>query len=214
MKIKICGITNVEDGLVAAQAGADYLGFIFYARSTRCVTVAQAQAVMAAVRRQGGARSPQGVGVFVNTPPAAVRHILYSAGLAYAQLHGDEGPAEMVMQRGRAFKALRPATLDEGLASVARFDGLEAEGGPGLLVDAFHPSAYGGAGQQGDWALAAALARRAPRMLLAGGLTPDNVAAAIQTVGPWGVDVSSGVEKAPGRKDHARIAAFMAATGR
>ena len=149
-----------------------------------------------------------------HTPRAAVRQFRYRDGLAYAQLHGDEGPAEMVMQRGRAFKALRPATLDEGLASVARFDGLEAEGGPGLLVDAFHPSAYGGAGQQGDWALAAALARRAPRMLLAGGLTPDNVAAAIQSVGPWGVVVSSGVEKSPSGKDHDRFEAFMDPTGR
>jgi phosphoribosylanthranilate isomerase len=211
MKVKICGITNVEDGLAAARAGADYLGFIFYARSPRCVTVAQAQAVMAAVRRQASGHSPQGVGVFVNATPSTVQHTLYNAGLAYAQLHGDEGPADVAAQRGRAYKALRPATLEEGLAGVARFGGLGAEGGPGLLVDAFHPATYGGAGQQGDWGLAEALARCTPRLLLAGGLTPDNVVAAIGAVRPWGVDVSSGVEMSPGRKDHELVAAFVAA---
>lgn len=211
MKIKICGITTVEDGLAAAKAGADYLGFIFYARSPRYVTADQAGAVMAAVRRWGREDAPQGVGVFVNAAPATVRHVLYTAGLAYAQLHGDEGPAEVAAQRGRAYKALRPATLEEGLADVARFNGLGASGGPGMLVDAFHPSAYGGVGQQGDWELAAVLARRVPRLLLAGGLTSDNVYAAIQAVQPWGVDVSSGVEMSPGRKDHAQMAAFVAA---
>ncbi len=211
MKIKICGITTVEDGLAAAGAGADFLGFIFYPKSSRYVTFEQAGAVMAAVRRQFRQAAPQGVGVFVNAPPAVVRQALYTAGLAYAQLHGDEGPEAVTAQRGRAYKALRPATLAEGEAAVERFAPLGPVGGPGLLVDAYHPALYGGAGEPGDWALAAALARRVPRLLLAGGLTPTNVFAAIRAVQPWGVDVSSGVEVAPGRKDHARLRAFVQA---
>lgn len=211
MKIKICGITNVEDGLAAAQAGADYLGFIFYPKSSRYVTAEQAQGVMAAVRRQFRQHTPQGVGVFVNATPQVVRQTLYTAGLAYAQLHGDEDREDVTAQRGRAYKALRPAALAEGEAGIERFAALGPADGPGLLVDAYHPAAYGGAGQPGDWALAAALARRSPRLLLAGGLTPQNVAAAIAAVQPWGVDVSSGVESAPGKKDHVKLREFVRA---
>jgi phosphoribosylanthranilate isomerase len=211
MKIKICGITNVEDGLAAAQAGADFLGFIFYPKSPRYVTVAQAQGVMATVRRQFRAQAPRGVGVFVNAAPSTVQYTLYTAGLAYAQLHGDELPADITAQRGRAYKALRPATLQDGLEGADLFGGLGPQDGPALLIDAYHPTAYGGAGAQGDWALAAAVAQRTPRLLLAGGLTPHNVFAAIAAVDPWGVDVSSGVESAPGRKDHAKLRAFVGA---
>lgn len=211
MKIKICGITNLEDGLAAAQAGADLLGFIFHPKSSRYVTAAEAQAIMAGVRWQLGRTAPRGVGVFVNASPELVRYVLYTAGLDYAQLHGDEAAGEVVAQRGRAYKALRPATLEEGMASSAAFAELGVPGGPGLLIDAYHPVEYGGAGQQGDWALAAALAQRVPRMLLAGGLTPGNVAAAIDAVQPWGVDVSTGVELSPGRKDHAKVRAFVRA---
>lgn len=212
MKIKICGITSVEDGLAAAGAGADFLGFIFHPKSPRFVAVEQAQAIMAKVRRQFRPHEPQGVGVFVNTPPVRVQYVLYTAGLAYAQLHGDEPVEEVIAQRGRAYKALRSATWDEALAAADRFGTHGPQSGPSLLVDAFHPAEYGGTGQQGDWELAAALAQRTPRLLLAGGLTPDNVLAAIQAVRPWGVDVSSGVEASPGRKDHAKIAAFVRAT--
>ncbi len=211
MKIKICGITNLEDGLAAAQAGAHFLGFIFHPKSARFVTVEQAQSVMAGVRRQYREQTPAGVGVFVNAAPAHVRHVLYTAGLTYAQLHGDEGPGEVQAQRGRAYKALRPAALDEALAAVERFADVGTEKGPQLLIDAYHPTEYGGTGQRGDWSVAAAMAQRVPRLLLAGGLTPDNVSAAIEAVGPWGVDVSSGVEAAPGRKDHAKLRAFVRA---
>jgi phosphoribosylanthranilate isomerase len=211
MKIKICGITNVEDGIAAAQAGADFLGFIFHPPSLRYVTVEQAQAVMAAVRRQFRPRAPQGVGVFVNASPAEVQYVLYTAGLAFAQLHGDETAADVFAQRGRAYKALRPATLEEGLAGVEQFAGSGPQEGPSLLIDAYHPTAYGGSGHEGDWALAAEVAQRVPHLLLAGGLTPVNVFAAIEAVHPWGVDVSSGVEASPGRKDPAKLRAFVRA---
>jgi phosphoribosylanthranilate isomerase len=211
MKVKICGITNLEDALAATQAGADYLGFIFHRKSPRYVTVEQAQAIVAGVRRQYREKAPQYVGVFVNMPPKRVRCVLYTAGLNYAQLHGDETPGELAEQRGRSYKALRPATLEEALASAERYAGLGPQGGPSLLLDAYHPSEYGGTGRRTDWSMAAAIAGRVPGMLLAGGLTPQNVSAAIAAVRPWGVDVSSGVEAAPGRKDHAKLREFVRA---
>ncbi len=211
MKIKICGITNLQDGLAAAQAGADFLGFIFHARSPRFVTVEQAQAIVGGVRRQFRNQAPKFVGVFVNTPPAQVRYALYTAGLDYAQLHGDEGPEQLAEQRGRSYKAVRPASLAEALDAAVRYSGLGPQGGPNLLLDAYHPAEYGGTGIRADWSAAASLASRVPRVLLAGGLTPQNVAAAIAAVQPWGVDVSSGVEAAPGRKDHAKLREFVQA---
>ncbi len=211
MKIKICGITNVEDALAATQAGADFLGFIFYARSARCVTVEQAQAIMARVRRQYGPQMPDGVGVFVDAPAAEVRSTLYTAGLGYAQLHGDESSAQVSAQRGRAYKALRPRTVEEALEEAEHYAAMGPAQGPRLLLDAYHPAEYGGTGRRGDWRLATAVAQRTPGMLLAGGLTPQNVFAAINAVHPWGVDVSSGVEKGPGKKDHAKLRAFVQA---
>ena len=104
MKIKICGITNLEDALAATQAGADYLGLNFHPKSPRYVTVAQAQAIVAGVRWQYRDKAPKSVGIFVNTPPAQVRYMLYTAGLDYAQLHGDEGPEQLAEQRGAALK--------------------------------------------------------------------------------------------------------------
>ena len=213
MKVKICGITNVADGLAAAEAGADFLGFIFHPKSPRYVSIEQAQAIMAAVRRQFRPHEPKGVGVFVNIPPAQVQHVIYTAGLAYAQLHGDETDAEVAALRSRAYKALplHPTSLGNRLVRIDHPAHLGLQDGPSLLVDAFSPASYGGTGTVGDWALAAEIATRTPRLLLAGGLTPENVAAAIAAVHPWGVDVSSGVEASPGRKDHAKVAAFIAA---
>lgn len=211
MKVKICGITNLEDALAAKQAGADLLGFIFHPKSPRYVTVEQAQAIVAGVRRQYREKAPESVGVFVNAPPREVRYVLYMAGLNYAQLHGDEMPEELAEQRGRGYKALRPATLEAALGSADRCASLGPQGGPRLLLDACHPSEYGGTGTRADWPLAAAVAIRVPGMLLAGGLTPQNVFAAIEAVRPWGVDVSSGVEAAPGRKDHGKLREFVRA---
>ncbi len=211
MKIKICGITNLDDGLAAAQAGADFIGFIFHPKSARFVTIEQAQAIAAGVRRQFREKAPKSVGVFVNTTPAQVRYVLYTAGLDYAQLHGDEEPEQLAEQRGRGYKAVRPASLDEALEAVARYAPFGPQGGPNLLLDGYHPGEYGGTGMRADWSTAAAIASRVPRLLLAGGLTPQNVAEAIAAVQPWGVDVSSGVEVAPGRKDHAKLREFVRA---
>lgn len=223
IQIKICGITNLADAQVAVEAGADLLGFILYAKSPRYVapeTVAQIIQQLKELRegqpnQQTAASSPsagpQFVGVFVNEPVERIRTILALTGLDYAQLHGDETP-EMVQQlAGHSYKALRPASAAAAQSESTRFAPFGIVSGPALMIDAYDPHAYGGTGQQADWHAAAAVARQHPGLLLAGGLTPDNVAAAIQTVQPWGVDVSSGVEAAPGRKDHARVRAFVEA---
>jgi phosphoribosylanthranilate isomerase len=211
MKVKICGVTNLEDALAATQAGADFLGFIFHSKSPRYVSVEQAQAIVTGVRRQYREKAPKTVGVFVNALPKQVRYVLYTAGLNYAQLHGDETPEELAEQRGRSYKAVRPASLEEALAVAIDYAGLGPQGGPSLLLDAYHPSEYGGTGTRADWSVAAALTRRVPGLLLAGGLTPQNVFTAIEAVHPWGVDVSSGVEAVPGRKDHAKLREFVRA---
>jgi phosphoribosylanthranilate isomerase len=149
------------------------------------------------------------VAVFVNETPEAMRAALDAAGIDFAQLSGDEPLAHLEAMEGRAYKAVRQAAGTEALA--AWMDGHPAPAGmPDLLLDAQHPTLYGGSGLRADEGLAAQLARRR-RLLLAGGLTPDNVAEAVRSVRPWGVDVSSGVEAAPGRKDHARVRAFVAA---
>ena len=139
-----------------------------------------------------------------------MQRILKETGLDLAQLHGGEPPVVLERLQGRAFKALRSTSLAEAEADAEWYADLGPSAGPDLLLDAYHPQAYGGTGQRADWDTAAALARRY-RLLLAGGLTPANVAEAIARVQPWGVDVSSGVETEPGRKDHAAVRAFIAA---
>lgn len=208
--VKICGTTNRDDALVAARAGADLLGFIFYPKSPRYVTPEVVAGIMDVVRATWEA-PPRGVGVFVNVAPAEMLRILEAAHLDLAQLHGDEPAAALQALEGRGFKAVRPTGLSHALALAEEYAASGVGAGPALLIDAFDPAAYGGTGQRADWAAAAAVAQRVERLLLAGGLTPENVAAAVQAVRPWGVDVASGVEEAPGRKDHGKVKAFVAA---
>jgi phosphoribosylanthranilate isomerase len=210
LKVKICGLTNLADAQAAVAAGADLLGFIFFPKSPRYVTPERVREIIQALDRR-----PPTAGVFVNESSAAVAQILDFCGLDLAQLHGEE-PPEMVTGDlgGRAYKALRPRSLDEALNLASRYAPAPPPEGeticPALLVDAYHPHLRGGTGETGDWGLAAALAGRY-RLLLAGGLGPANVAEAVRAVRPWGVDVSSGVESAPGQKDHAAVRAFVAA---
>jgi len=212
IQIKICGITNLTDAAVAVAAGADLLGFILYPKSPRYVAPATVAEIVTALRKQAGATPlPRFVGVFVNAAPAEVAQVIDSAGLDFAQLHGDELPAEVARLGGRGFKALRPANHGEALAGAERYWDLGPLPGPRLLIDAFAPHAYGGTGQAADWTTAAELAMRFPGLMLAGGLTPENVGTAIAAVQPWGVDVSSGVEAAPGRKDPLKVRAFIEA---
>lgn len=212
IQVKICGLTNVEDALVAVEAGADLLGFILYPKSPRYVEPERLREILREIRQSASSTHhlPRTVGVFVNEPIERMTELLDQTELDYAQLHGDEAPDLLRHLPGRAFKALRPTNEPEALQAAQTFAPLGPQAGPTLMIDAFDLTAYGGTGKQADWQAAAAVARQTPGLLLAGGLTTETVATAIRTVQPWGVDVSSGVEAAPGRKDHARVRAFVA----
>src|SRR5689334_19735791 len=199
MHIKICGITSLEDARAAIDAGADYLGFNFYPPSPRSITPEKCAQISAVL----GKDHPQVqlVGVFVNMPVAEVKTILADCALRMAQFHGDESPGMLAALSGRAFKAFRGVPVD--VTGYARGEA------PALLIDASVQSAYGGTGVTADWSAAAELAKRFP-LFLAGGLTAANVAEAVRQVRPWGVDTASGVESAPGKKDTAKMRAFVA----
>jgi len=203
--VKICGITSVEDARIAVAAGADALGFVFHPNSPRFVPPERAMAIAAAVRRE--APRIRLVGVFVNEPVERVREWLAAIGLDWAQLHGEEPPEAVAVLADRAYKVLR--LRPDGAAPDPAPYRSRLPDGPTLGVDAWHPAAYGGTGRRADWGVAAAWAR-AHRLLLSGGLTPENVREAILRVRPWGVDVSSGVEREPGRKDPEKVRSFIA----
>lgn len=202
MKIKICGITNVADARAAVEAGADALGFVFHAASPRNVSPDIARTII-------GQLPPfvLAVGVFVNEDAKVVRDLMDSCGLALAQLHGDESAGYCESLGRPVLRAIR--LKDRGsLLTLAEYKGRARV--RGFVVEAFSESAFGGTGRVADWHLAAEAAAAAP-VILAGGLTAENVAEGIRTVRPYGVDVSSGVEASPGKKDHAKIAAFVRA---
>jgi len=203
--VKICGLRTIEHALTAADAGADMLGMVF-AASRRQVSPAQAATIAAAVRAAPGVRQPLLVGLFVNEAPERILAIARQCSLDAIQLSGDEASEIAAQLPGyRLLKAIR----HDG--RPGEHDWLASKQTPAahLLIDAHVPGSYGGTGVLADWGHAAELARRRP-IILAGGLTPENVGAAIQQVRPWGVDVSSGVET-DGSKDSAKIRAFVAA---
>jgi phosphoribosylanthranilate isomerase len=200
-RVKVCGITKLEDALAALEAGADMLGFNFYARSPRYVAPAAAREIIE--------RLPEGaacVGVFVNeATPSDVERIAREAGLDAVQLHGDETPAYCQSLRGlTTIKALRVGG-DYEVETAADFDT------DAVLLDAYVPGERGGTGHTFDWSIAARTRERVPQLFLAGGLTPDNVAAAVAAVRPYAVDVCSGVETSPGRKSPELIRRFVKA---
>ncbi len=202
-KIKICGIKTVTEALAAMNAGADLIGFNFYPKSPRYIDVGQCRDIMSVMRRYGGYISF--VGVFVNASSEDIHATVETCGLNLAQLHGDETSELINSLNGKAFKAFRgiPHSLD----------GFARESPPAFLVDASVKGIYGGSGVTADWKSAAELAETYP-LLLAGGLTPENVGEAIRQVKPWGVDVASGVECAPGEKDPHKMKAFVQAVRR
>jgi phosphoribosylanthranilate isomerase len=224
-KIKICGIRTLPDALAALDAGADLIGFNFYPKSPRYIqkdVCAEIAAVLKKVNPQ-----PKLVGVFVNSSVEQVKEIFRTCALDRVQFHGDETPDMVAAFEGKAFKAVRLSAssqdqsvhpfsyvdnfvhpfLESVPASVHPFLSVE---NPVLLVDASVKGVYGGSGVTADWNSAAELAKTYP-LLLAGGLTPENVAEAIRRVNPWGVDVASGVESAPGEKDARKIVEFVKA---
>ena len=198
-KIKICGIKTVKDALAAMEAGADLIGFNFYPKSPRYIDVGICRDIMSVMRKHGHVTY---VGVFVNASVEEVYATIETCGLGLAQLHGDETPEMLSALNGKAFKAFRGIPSD--------ITGYERNDAPVLLVDAAVKGVYGGSGVTADWSAAAELATKYP-LLLAGGLTPENVADAVRQVKPWGVDVASGVESEPGKKDASTMKAFVQA---
>jgi len=198
-KIKICGIKTLEGALAAIEAGADMLGFNFYPKSVRFIGM-EACVRISSVLRQNHP-SVQLVGVFVNSPLGEIERALGTCGLDFAQLSGDEPPEFCEALRGKAFKSFH-GIPDGDVQPYAR------SSAPAFLVDGAASGSYGGTGAKADWSYAARLARHYP-LLLAGGLRPDNVAEAVEQVRPWGVDVASGVESGPGKKDATKIRAFV-----
>jgi phosphoribosylanthranilate isomerase len=207
-KIKICGIRTLHDALAAIDAGADMLGFNFYRKSVRYVDVGMCRSITSALRTRSHARL---VGVFVNSSVAEIRATMETCGLNLAQLHGDETPEMLDALNGKAFKAIRLSTDSEtDLRTITDFAELRQGIAPVLLIDAAVKGVYGGSGVTADWSAAAELTMKVP-LLLAGGLTPENVGEAVRQVKPWGVDVASGVESRPGVKDEAKMRAFVQA---
>ncbi|MEJ2709465.1 MAG: phosphoribosylanthranilate isomerase [Anaerolineales bacterium] len=205
MKVKICGMTDREEALAAVEAGADLLGFNFYPPSPRFIETQVCREIVAELRRRGCQATM--VGVFVNASPESIRQTLQICHLDLAQLSGNEPVSQLKALNGRGFKALRPRTIQAARDMALRFARPAA---PALLLDAHHPELFGGTGRTGDWPAARTLAEDYP-LLLAGGLKPENVAQAIRAVRPWGVDVASGVESSPGRKDITKMRAFISA---
>ena len=200
--VKVCGVTSREDARAAVAAGADAIGFVFWPRSPRAVDADTARAIAAAlppfVLR---------VGVFVDAPNEEIRRVADEVGLDMVQLHGSEAPEAVAAAPRRAVKAVRvgPGFRVE---DALRYDGAAA----GLLVDTRVDGGLpGGTGRSFDWSLVRPLREGTSFLVLAGGLTPDNVGAAIAAVRPDAVDVSTGVESAPGRKDPAKMRAFVEA---
>lgn len=198
VKIKICGITELGDALHAIDCGADALGFVFFEGSPRVITRNKARAIIAQLPPFVTV-----VGLFVNADPATLRETADDCGLDLIQYHGDESPETVRLAPRRSIRALR-VKGNEIFAEIDRYPA------SGLLLDAWVAGEFGGTGVLCNWEIAAEIAKKRP-VILAGGLTPENVATAIQAVRPYGVDVSSGVEATPGHKDRKKVAAFIKA---
>lgn len=209
-RVKICGLRTPADAAAVTAAGGDAVGLNFYASSPRYVDWANARTIAAMLPA-----NVLKVGLFVNAPADEVRRACADVPLDVVQLHGDESPEYVAQLAGRrVLKAFR--TDAEVVARVLDYvAACAAQGTPlaGVLVDAFHAGSYGGTGKQADWPAARELRSQlgSVPLILAGGLKPENVAAAIAAVGPYGVDTASGVETAPGVKDAALIEQFIAA---
>lgn len=199
VRSKICGITRVEDALAAVEAGADAIGLVFYAKSPRAVSIEQAKAIVAALPP-----FVTSVGLFVDMPRETLQALLREVPLDLLQFHGDESPADCEGFARPYIKALRVRADQDVARMMAPYSGA-----CGILLDTFVEGVPGGTGAAFDWSL---VPREAGKpIILAGGLTPDNVAQAIAQVRPYAVDVSGGVEAAKGIKDAGKVKAFLQA---
>jgi phosphoribosylanthranilate isomerase len=198
-QVKICGITNLADAEAAAEAGADALGFVFYNNSPRYMTIS----AVAGMFKKSPLRIMR-VGVFVNAPADFVFRAVAECGLSLLQFHGDE-PPEFCKQFGvMSMKAFRIRDADS-LKELPKYST------DAWLLDAYSADHPGGTGEKFNWDLAVEAQKFGRPVFLAGGLTPENVVDAVRRVKPFGVDVSSGVERSPGKKDHAKVRAFIRA---
>jgi len=196
VRVKICGITTPEDARVAVEAGADALGFVFYDKSPRCVSPLLAAKIIASLPP-----FVQAVGLFVNEETEKINWTADFCGLDIVQLHGDEEPEECGEVNRRVVKAFR-------VQNIHSIEPLKKYAVAGYLLDAWCPDCYGGTGKTFNWEMAAAARQYGP-IILAGGLSPENVAEAVRTVQPYAVDVSSGVESVPGKKDPEKVKEFI-----
>ena len=200
-KIKICGIKTLSDAQAAIEAGADYLGFNFYPKSVRFIETQKFIEIGTVLKKTHP--SIELVGVFVNSSADEINSILETDILDLVQLHGDESPEFCAGFQNKAFKAFRGVPGADAGTYARRL-------APAFLVDAAVNGSYGGTGLTADWSAAAMLTKRYA-LFLAGGLKPENVADAVRQVNPWGVDVASGVESSPGKKDVGKMHAFIQA---
>ncbi len=199
VRVKICGITNLADAQVAVEAGADALGFNFYEKSPRYVPIAAAAEISRALPP-----FTLRVGVFVNPAGEQVQRALAECSLNLLQFHGDEPPEFCTQFRLMSMKAFR-------IRDAGSLKELSKYRTDAWLLDAYASDAFGGTGEKFNWNLAIEAQKPGKPVFLAGGLTPENVGAAVWQVHPFGVDVSSGVESSPGRKDRAKVRAFIMA---
>jgi len=196
LEIKICGLTRLEDAQAAASLGADYLGFVLYAKSPRGIDAGRAKRIIDQLPK-----AVRAVGVFVNSPGVEVERIATDCGLYAVQIHGDESPAEF---RNLSISVWRAVRFWRGrwVPEPSQWRAVR------YVVDASVAGQYGGTGISANWTAARELAADYP-VVLAGGLDPENVAEAVRAVRPTGVDVASGVESEPGKKDHQKLKAFV-----
>lgn len=198
VKVKICGITNLDDAMAAAAFGADALGFVFFKKSPRYISPANAKKMIKKL-------SPfiSTVGVFVNEDKNTIKKTVSQAGIDILQLHGDEPPAACRFPEHLVIKAIRVKSIDN-LEIISKYkDKVSA-----FLLDTYTPEGFGGTGQIFNWDIAAE-AKKFGRVILAGGLTPENIEKAVRLVHPYAVDVSSGVEAEKGKKDHNKMKLFI-----
>jgi phosphoribosylanthranilate isomerase len=200
-RIKVCGITNLDDALLAVDAGVDALGFVFYGQSPRYIDPESARAIVQELPPLVTA-----VGVFVNEKIDTVRQIAMHCSLGLLQFHGDESPEYCGWYSQRVLKAFR-------VKDIASIEVMKKYKVHGYLLDSYSDDAFGGTGRPFDWSLARKLASVRP-LVLAGGLAPENVGQAVEAVTPYAVDVSSGVESRPGSKDAGKIRRFVEAVYR